>query len=79
MPILHTVYFRLRDDAESAELEAHLKSRVIDHDQSSWLLPRAVDGSRAVRDMLIHVTQPWNSKLVLAFGLLIGACTVLSA
>eukprot|EP00964_Phaeocystis_antarctica_P044125 scaffold25351_cov34-Phaeocystis_antarctica.AAC.1 len=35
--------------------------------------------ARAVRGMLIHVTQPWKSKLILAFGLLPGACTVRDA
>ena len=56
---------------------AHLwKSRVpsaIEHGRSSWL-PRDVEWlkSRAWHAHP-HVTQPWNSKLILAFWLLIGA------
>ena len=44
-----------------------LKSPVMEHDKSSWLPHELSSGSRAVSDMLIHVTQPCNSKLILAF------------
>ena len=45
----------------------HLKSQVIEHDESSRLRDDLTSISRAVSGMLIQVTQPWRSKLILAF------------
>ena len=45
----------------------HLHSQVIEHDESSRLRDDLSSIARAVSGMLIQVTQPWSSKLILAF------------
>ena len=45
----------------------HLKSQVIEHDESSRLRRPVQRLESRVSGMLIHVMQPCNSKLILAF------------